>query len=67
MPGSFSGARNTAGNKKDKFPYCYGAHILLGKTDSKQIKSTFQIMIRAMKKLKQTKEVASDNMRGSPI
>lgn len=40
MPGAFSGARNAAENKKDKFPHCYGVHILLGKTDSKQIKST---------------------------
>lgn len=40
MPGAFSGARKIGGNKKDKFSHCYGVHILLGKRDSKQIKST---------------------------
>lgn len=61
MPGALPGARNTAGNKTDKFLHHF-THTLLGKTDSKQIESISDDLC-----YDETKEIESDGLRGNII
>ena len=61
LPGALPGARNTAGNKTDKFLH-HCAHTPLGKTDSKQIESISDDLC-----YDETKEIESDGLRGNII
>ena len=61
LPGALPGARNTAGNKTDKFLH-HCAHTPLGKTDSKQIESISDDLC-----YDETKEIESNGLRGNII